>query len=72
MSLYHGLTIKDAVLYIAARSRGEYVPTQATIRSWVNRGQVHKTTDGQIDPHTLEEWWAYQRDTRKARVRSVA
>jgi hypothetical protein len=66
--LYHGITVRDAVLLI--HSQGG-VTTAATVRKWVQRGQVQRTRDGQIDPFTLIEWWEYQRDHAKGK-RQVA
>ena len=63
--LYHGVTVKDAVIMVGTRG-GTVSP--ATIRKWVSRGQVQRTRDGQIDPFTLIEWWDYQRNARKARA----
>jgi hypothetical protein len=66
--LYHGITVRDAVLMIAAEG-GTVTP--AAIRKWVQRGQVQRTQDGQIDPLTLLEWWTYHRDHTKGK-RQVA
>lgn len=50
------MTPRDAVLYIAAITGGTHIPTQATIRQWIARGHITRTTDG-IDPLSLQEWW---------------
>ena len=74
-TLYHGITVRDAVLLIHSHG-GTATPAQ--VRKWVQRGQVQRTRDGQIDPFTLVEWWQYRhahtqahaqgRGTRKQRV----
>jgi hypothetical protein len=66
--LYHGVTVRDAVLMIAAEG-GTVTP--AAIRKWVQRGHIQRTQDGQIDPLTLLEWWTYHRDHTKGK-RQVA
>lgn len=65
--LYHGITVRDAVLLIHAEGG---TATAGQVRQWVHRGQVQRTKDGQIDPFTLLEWWTYQQDkvTRKPQV----
>lgn len=67
--LYHGITVRDAVLMVHAW--GGSVPA-GTVRQWLTRGQVKRTRDGHVDPHSLHEWWAYDRDTSKVRTRAVA
>jgi hypothetical protein len=64
---YHGITVRDAVLLI--HSHGGTC-TAAQVRKWVQRGQVHRTRDGQIDPFTLLEWVEYQasKPTRRQQV----
>lgn len=57
MSLYHGITVRDAAMLVG-------VP-EGTVRNWLYRGKIKRTEDGQIDPMTLHEWWDYQRDQRK-------
>lgn len=63
--LYHGVTVRDAVLMV---SMWGGTVSAATVRKWVSRGQVQRTKDGQIDPFTLQEWWDYQRNANKARA----
>lgn len=54
--LYHGVSVRDAAMMIG-------VPEQ-TVRKWLHRGNIERTTDGQVDPVTLQEWWDYKRDAR--------
>jgi hypothetical protein len=55
------LTVKDAILYVAALSDGKDVPSEATIRQWLARGRIRRDASG-IDPHSIEEWWRYDRN----------
>ena len=63
--LYHGITVRDAVLLIHAEGG---TATADQVRQWVHRGQVQRTRDGQIDPFTLLEWV----DIQKAKMQEVA
>jgi hypothetical protein len=47
--LYHGITIRDAAMICG-------VP-EANVRQWLSRGKLVRTTDGQICPLSLREWW---------------
>lgn len=55
--LHHGISIRDAAMLIG-------VP-EGTVRMWLNRGHVHRTPDGQVDPFTLQEWWETKRDAQR-------
>lgn len=50
---YHGVSIRDAAMMLG-------VPEQ-TIRTWLKRGKIERTPDGQINPFTLREWWDIKR-----------
>lgn len=59
--LYHGITIRDAADMCGV--------TESTVRSWLHRGKLVRTGDGQICPFSLQEWWDYHRNTRMDEVR---
>jgi hypothetical protein len=56
---YHGLSVADAAAWSGF--------PEATIRKWLQRGQVHRTPDGQVDYFTLNEWVSKVRDEGKAK-----
>jgi hypothetical protein len=59
--LYHGITTKDAAYFLGV--------TESTVRNWMQRYDLPRTGDGQIDPFAIQEWWDYKRDHEQARRR---
>lgn len=61
---YHGVSIRDAAMLVG-------VP-EATVRKWLQRGNIQRSTDGQVDPFALQEWWDYKRSPRANRGNQCA
>ena len=66
---YHGVTVSDVELIVMAMG-GKVSPP--TIRSWLSRGKITRSRNGQIDPESVINWWEIHRKTRMVRVESAA
>ncbi len=57
------------VMLTVAQAARVYGVSQATVRSWIARGKIHRQRGGLLNMYELDEWWD-RRDTRMAELAS--